>query len=633
MVIKALTLYNTPYSPDYRNVLNLVSGQTAVYRSSALKQISTARGVTPLDITAISRSAKQIDNTIVVVVPYNALTVYSQYNYAAIIQNPLKTNDRVFAFITSIASQNDGADSPSVAITLQLDAWANNFSSLAVNDYTLCRRTHYSTLVNSAYYDNVLSSSNPPNLFKEQKCLRGLGDVDVDDTPEYPFIPNRFEVLWLRLTLDDWAYLKTSAGSDVNYLYGDQDQYPVLLAPIEVYDRARNQFARDKQFRITFSESATTWYSYSYSIQMVSSLIPKDTHILKAELTYCVPFKVQFTYSNGIYSADVGYYRYDTLKSDKGLFTDFDYVASVNWTVNTPNLYTTSQDLIDVFSPTPLANSEKLVDPISMSVYEEYLQKYPFAYDELRFNGKTQPIINPDGCYHTTVLYYRYRMHPAIQYRYQSTQTLTDYAYSEMIPVTNYGELLVASSAYDAYLRNNGNQLNAKTINSLIQGIALGAAKAYSGNAAGAVSAVGGSVDAIVNSTSKIADLKNVQDSISAPTYNALDFAYQQDLVNVYQVYPLGSEVNKCALDFHYYGCNSPRYGLLVDASRETFNYVQTYDAHLPFITNIRDRMELEAAYNRGITLWHWRETEPDGETLLLIAECNRLASNNRHQT
>lgn len=575
--------------------------------------------------TAIKRAVKQTDSIVTITIDGMATVPYASFNYARISQEAVYYSGDLYGFIVGVASQNDGSKA-SCTLTIKLDAWANNLSKAEFATTTaVCRRSHFSPLQNGRY-DNVLPADTKINLLKDQVCIRPFGTEDGDDIPTDPFLPNRFEVLWLRLTLDDFDAVSFSDGGKSTPLYADQEWYPIIMQPIAVYDKTLNTFSV-KTFRISFSESDTACIiAGSSGLSNVNKLIDSNSHIIKAELTYCAPFAINFSYNSSAsrYEAAVGWYKYKPITVDGSSFgLGISWMAAANLT-HAYDYYPRSQDLIDVWQPEPLAIPGNTINLATLSIYEEYCNKYPFSFYELKYGGYTIPIINPDGCYHTRVEFFRYRLHPFLRFAHESEMGTT---YSEQKPVTNFGELLISSSAYDTYMRNNGNQLNTKAINSIVTGVGGSAIALMAGNPSGAAASLLGVSQSIDSTTARIADLKSMQDHITTPSYNAMDNV-EQDMVSVYQVYAIGNDVNRFALDFHYYGCNTPRYAPIFKRNREYFDFVQTASCELPYITNIRERSELETAFNRGVTIWWW--DSPVYPYTEHIARGNRLIPNNR---
>lgn len=575
--------------------------------------------------TAIRRAIKQTDNMVTITIDSMATVPYQSFNYVRLSQEAEYYSGDLYGFIVGVTSQNDGSKA-SCTLTIKLDSWANNLTKTKFATTTaVCRRTHFSPLQNGRY-DNVLPAVSKINLLKEQYCVRPFGSEDGDDTPTDPYQPSRFEVLYLRITLDDFDAVKFSDGNKCTPLYADQEGYPIIMQPLAVYDKILNNFST-KTFRISFNESDTACIIAGVSaLTNVHDMIGSNPHIIKAELTYCAPYILYFSYNTTAsrYEASVGWYHYKPITIEGNSYgLGISWIAGANLS-HAYDSYTSSQDLIDVYQPEPLIIPGNTIDLSTLSIYEEYTRKYPFSYFELAYGGNSIPIINPDGCYHTRVEFFRYRLHPFLRFMHESELGTT---YSKQYPVTNFGELLISSSAYDTYMRNNGNQLNTKAINSIVTGVGGSAIALMSGNLSGAASSLLGASQTIDATTAKVADLKNMQDHITVPSYNAMDNV-EQDMVFVYQYTPIGNDVKRFALDFHFHGCNAPRYAPIFNRNREYFDFVQTANCDLPYITNMRERAELESAFNRGVTIWWW--DSPVFPYTDHIAKGNRLIPNNR---
>ena len=101
-------------------------------------------------------------------------------------------------------------------------------------------------------------------------------------------------------------------------------------------------------------------------------------------------------------------------------------------------------------------------------------------------------------------------------------------------------------------------------------------------------------------------DLKNRQDNYSVPSFIASDDIQYQDFPFILscEMYD-EDEIQTIITRWQRYGYKINKRGSVRENTRIDFDYVKTIDCNLPFITNIRDKNELESAYNNGITRWH----------------------------
>ena len=196
------------------------------------------------------------------------------------------------------------------------------------------------------------------------------------------------------------------------------------------------------------------------------------------------------------------------------------------------------------------------------------------------------------------------------------------------------------------FIRNNGNTVLTNLLNSAISSIA-GIASAGAGITkytpkkhnltkkylkATAKAKINESADfgeSILSTASKIKDADNQSDLYNMPTIDAVNDLYQDIIYDIdYEFYD-DYEKKDIYNDIHMYGENINRYESIRINYHVTFDYVKTINCSLPFIMNERERTEIENAYDRGITRWHYdKEKMKYRNYKIFVSEFNKKLIN-----
>lgn len=586
-----IVLYSTPYDNTYKSVLQMRTIIETIQRPSILSSISLNRGVTPYSYNIPDKAFRYVNGKIAISINKTDRDLLI-YNYAVLYHGSIPE----YFFITGIDSLNSG-NNPSTLLYLERDVWANNDRDLrTVEKPFLFNRGHNYLLYiipGTNTKVNVSALNDYPNYTKYNSGT---------------YYNERYEVLWLKMTVDsDDCYTNKSSGTDrvgLKHLYLDEGIYPIILQPALVFDRVTETFVNPKttNFKIKFSNTNTEWNYLTDANYYLSAIM--DSHILKCELTYCVPFKIKFIAAeDGVYTCTVPGISYETLYtfSDHVQISIFKVAYGFNTLANSlyfdyETIIETAPNYIEYSSPKYMSYSDLVTD-------DAYGSRYPIRYKSFYVNGEMLPHVCNSNIKQCTIKYYRYRSNPyyTIEYREKDNQIKT----SRNIPIQNTGSILTAASSYDVYLRNNGNQTISTAVQNILKVTAGATAMIASGTAVGAPAVYSG-IKSIISQATKLDDISNGRDSITQPQYDAAKIPFYQDLIGYFNSSMDYDKSFLCASDAHIYGANVPFVNSLSQSNvPSNFRYVQIQNPDVP-VSNINDKKIIDQILNNGVTIWFY---------------------------
>lgn len=111
---------------------------------------------------------------------------------------------------------------------------------------------------------------------------------------------------------------------------------------------------------------------------------------------------------------------------------------------------------------------------------------------------------------------------------------------------------------------------------------------------------------ALIDMAARLKDVDNQTDSYNIGEVNAYDNLKQDD-ITIFQQGIADEKIDRqIYTSLHYFGEHIDRPESIRVNYHKTFDYVRTANCRLPFIPNAMERAELEMAYDRGITRWHY---------------------------
>ena len=539
-----------------------------------------------------------------------------------------------FYFITSIKSLNSGLN-PTTEIAIEYDCWLNNidkFYSSDIKQQIITGHVKDSIKSGNLYYPNSIHGASSDITLKES---------GADE-------PKRYKVLWLRIWMDtnDIYYLsnETYINSYSTGCYLTHSRTPILFVPYLVIDTL----------------SMTAVYNYKWGGQYIngSVYVSPISNILKMDLTYYPPFNYSFNADNTITIGASGFFTFSTaevyVNRGEGAYTPICIYRKKVLPQNpsSPQIPFPYPVVFMYHGDNDLA-SKVLFEEIDINKYSLYNynkntyltnfidqpigQLYPYYFYSLLCNGTSNPIVFYKDSISCKVKIYSEKISPYYTLAFYDKDGLKVYE-SKPVFVQNTGSILTSYSAYDAYLRNNGNQLNMQyerlktnalksTVNNLVSFASYPSAKA-SGNF---IKNTGFTlIDYYTEKKTidaRIEDIRNSQGVFNMPSIDA-NANIMQDIILLRTFAPSNKdEFNYIATTEHYFGKVINFADKITNCNKKIFDFKKIINPSIPFITNIDERNTLLSALENGITFWHY-DPYLDGDFLDSIKTFNKQINN-----
>lgn len=607
--------FKVPWTNAYDNLPAGLETQDDTATLNNLKQLYGSYSVDLTSNTGLDyRSFKSHNGDITVVVPIDAQTVLSQYNYVA-----LEFDYTIhFYFINNVHSLFDNANNASCSIDLEYDIYLNNRRFFLSLDPQLCVRTHVKDL-------NYNSGTG-----KWSSNYRYIAPpVTVYETGT----DSQYMVCWGRLCTSGDFYNSSGQTYVVDGCYPSQKITPYIMFPV---------FAINTE---TFEILDAYWQfdpSIPRQIDLKDIRVNNIEEILQFDLTYYPPFQYSIKKVGSRYQV-----RTQELNEDN-LWTALTKESVLYDGEKNPYLYYTTSGgtkmalpcvtgVVSKASYTGIAHNggstpvrQKLTpSDTSIALSAPQLKAYPVQYHALYVNGSMIPLIytpTSDPAKSTII----WEIDPSEVTPYLTIEYyggIDDYR-TKPIPLSNRGCMPTASSVYDSFIRANGNKIIAEqqaiyarsdlaTASSVLSAAKGAVGSALSGSVSGLLGSVLDGASGAMNNYSqkelaldtfyaKLNDFKNAQDTYSIPSANAMSYLLQ-DLVLERAFMPADvNEVMSLFIDITYFGKEKSCYRSIIEPTHECYDYIQTAHAYFPQIPNLAHRRALEAAFNRGVTMWHY---------------------------
>ena len=571
MKITSITFYKTPLDDSYRNVFDFGNYEETGNIYKQFLDLTFPKKVISL---ASVRSVKETNGNCT----FTLFTEYAdirEYNYVCI-------NGDKFYFVTDYVSQNDG-NHASVGIILKWDAWANNLNALSDTgniDTNVIERRHterfYAGNSGNAIrqYNTVAEGDSPNHIVKD------ISSVNM--------------VLWQAFRFDSDVFIKNSSGTLFYYagLIGTQSvKTPVTFNPVFTYNAKTKTLTRVSKVNGEIKN-----YANIYS----SSL--KSSHILSSWFTFLAPIQASVTADGEITILNTDLtntYLYEKQGSET---VQIGGTSDYFMTVRDPDTWWEIRPMpTDVYyrkakgSVTPTITTDYFTRNIpAVRNAESKLYTYPYNYTKFKIRDKEHINVNTDRYDDFEVI---------LDARDKTTPILrfTEFGNADNTPVyvPIPSQNIISVDQLDLFNRNNGESAYTNLGLGIVSKVLTGASTGNAGMiASGATDLIG----FYANQT----DLKNRQDNYSVPSFIASDDIQYQDFPFILscEMYD-EDEIQTIITRWQRYGYKINKRGSVRENTRIDFDYVKTIDCNLPFITNIRDKNEIESAYNNGITRWH----------------------------
>lgn len=186
-----------------------------------------------------------------------------------------------------------------------------------------------------------------------------------------------------------------------------------------------------------------------------------------------------------------------------------------------------------------------------------------------------------------------------------------DYNYNEKFDTQMIGQLPLKTDAWNEYLLNNQASKNGAIITGILSTIASAGLGIATGGVGLAIAggAVINTVTQIANEEMKREDIKNTPDRVRSQGQNysitntLIKMDYDITILTIQDVYK-----NKVFNYFMHYGYACRDFKKPNTKSRYYYNYIQTIGCNLKSDIDNEYRDEIKSIYDKGITIWHYRD-------------------------
>ena len=592
MKIKTLTLYNTKLDADYLNVID--TGPDTYLDNTTYKTEVLDSHYNNLIFYNGDVKSGQENNGVLTIRITKDYTELLNYNYVCI-NNGVKN---YFYFITDMLGLND-SENPITEITLKRDAWSNNieyFTNHQETDIQQVLRSHFIRFYDDGnartfwpYYFNTDDRANITK-FKNEKFL-------------YTSSGNYVVWCWFRVSNDCKIGPTENAVPIKNAYFGKSyfdSAAPVYIFPVAILTGFTDGVP-NFNFNITFNGINM---NMSTAGQLLKAFNFNSDKFLEAGLTIYPPFAYNcsgstITASNVITTtASILNELNEVIYNPADDFAQICYVVvSSASTAYTTLTYEYTNELTgfavdgnvgtSLFDPQATYNSVKRYDPrlyctpfvdvnficANLSLPIDIIQDRTQFKAVINFGGKTSPLIS---CF------------------------LNDELISGYNNLSVSGNIPTSANKWESFLSKTITTVGLNTIGATLNGAMTG------GGAGAAMGAIGGIVSGATNTINNMVDIASRPTPTSQPSEIASDNLPRHIPKIVINKWVSEREIEGICGELYTYGYKYRTTRSVKYNCRIWFDYCQTEQCKLPDIINLNDRTELEQAFNRGITKWHY---------------------------
>lgn len=369
-----------------------------------------------------------------------------------------------------------------------------------------------------------------------------------------------------------------------------------------------------------FAESATGFHIGSNVNDSEINEICQDPLVISASIVRQPPFDIRYSTSGHYYylnykeDTDLECYAYIGFINDK-LTENHNYRGAIFFIEQTPVNYAESQPKL-TYNFNRLINKNQLnILNYKDATFEPKLSTSEFKFIKISYGSKIEQEFKLEDFSNYNELSFKFLpptninggcMVVPIDYQGQEIN------YKKSITINSaFTDLPLVQDAWKQYIANNKNSLMSGFVTNSINTVAsigVGLATGGLGFAVAGVQALnyGGQV---ANKMAQIKDLKNAPDKINKTALDTfLDFETLGLKVKLY-IYSIKNEFkNKIFNYLYHYGYKCNDFKKPNVRSRYYFNYIKTIDANIKSNISNEYITELKALFDKGITIWHYRD-------------------------
>lgn len=645
MIIDDITIYKTPLTPDYSNVIDVI-GENANKKSKLSEVLLNYpyRTYTTPSVRTVKRS-----NNGAIIVLREFYEDIRDFNYCSILDD---YGNHYFYFITSITSENDGTNSKASQLTLQWDAWNNN-----IDKFTICNNTietsHFDRFdIQYGAYDDVTGVI--PKFYYDKlnfDCIKQYDNKNVGDRYIPAFYVLTFKEMAIYPTPKNYSYKKNGLSFELIGVTVDDDPTILQGETIHIMDSLNNRYNRKvvyifaglfdteneefvdcfisgKEFTYKYLGNGGTYkydtsitpFPFGYISRLSRFSLPDEfyTYISNITLSFNCPFKYtinndELTFTdNSIIPLE---YDWSTMTGVSDEWISYVIIGDAKMTDVNGNFeanirqgaYNEIEKEMNVDRGHIIGYTNLYLDPQSFRVLDiNYLEPLsytpPFSDLKLVCNQETISLIRTgvkDKPFKITTDLNKAQPLISIKCGNERIYSPTD------IFMDNSGYFSYGIDSLESFQARNGQSRKVVLQTAVLKGMASIVKTLISKNpmflAEGAQS-----VSQLINLRSETIDVDNAPNEWFVNT-GECDFKYQDRIRLVVSQVDFNNQsyiefMNGC----YAFGYNYSRFGNVFENTRKSFDYCKTVNCDLsPLLINENDKSELESAFNRGLTKWH----------------------------
>lgn len=279
-----------------------------------------------------------------------------------------------------------------------------------------------------------------------------------------------------------------------------------------------------------------------------------------------------------------------------------------------PNLYIQVDDgTNEVLDSESLTITNTSMDyPSSLDGYtpkNKKLLTYPYVQVLMTNNVNTYKTLRPERFQNRAIGFASILQpsfgYPALMIPYHYNGVDFNYEYS--VTLQPFPQVTFINNPYETWLNQNSTQLVTGVATSVGQGAVMGAIGGASFGGIGAFGgAVIGGVSGAINTFAQMNDRSNLPNSVSGNIGSNNILAMNENNYFSTQILTVKSDVAKSIDDFFTrYGYKVMQYKTPNINTRSDFNYVKTVDCDFTGDIPHDYMVQINNAFNRGVTLWH----------------------------
>lgn len=641
-----------PFDKNYTNVFDLNKGDGTAYENvhefliARENDYTCFNEITPanyLNTPIFNKSVKQYEQDFDLILPINAREFMTNYN--GTLNSPinwceLNSNDHYYYYFIDVVESgfdSDGNANGTTRVHFTYDVWSNNIGR--VRAYK--NNGHLSPQLASRATGKMLLSYLENGVTANYKAP--LPDCEYKDVGIYTLTGYRYRVAWARIRTDGslkQARISDGAISDFEVgAYPELSETPVFMYPLWVLDTQTMEIIDNDSCYIDYA-IGSTHYNYNFNQFKLS----KISELLIGDVTYNPPFAYEV---NGSKSDGIVVWLNDvkvcskiakiTNSSGQQVVNDLPVIAGVNEGKKYNDGGIVTYDIPQYSCSSSTYSSKFTIDAL-LSGDNPYANSYPYRKYCIFANGANTPIVPLPNTYNIRVVIDGRKYQPTYRYLIQSVTSPTFESMPKVL--MNNGQLQLVKSAYDAYVRMNGNQIIAQqnqiALNqrksetmATIGGVGgavdtvSGVARGFAGDLVGGLSQAVGGIGSMIGSgikgyyatedanmaytalQSKLNDIRNSQDGFTAIGAEAVKDIYQDLLIIRVMSYSNDEIFKSIVRNVIMYGVEYDRYIDPFTIYHQCYDYFRLKNPSFPWIRNQKSRAIFEAIFAKGVRIWH----------------------------